>query len=99
MTYQEIVNTVASNLNLPSTFVNKVYRAYWRVVREHISSQPLKEDFSDEEFLILRPNVNIPSLGKFYVTVDRYRKMKRSYHRYLEQKALFDKEKTENKNN
>jgi hypothetical protein len=41
----------------------------------------LKEDLSDEEFLKLRPNVNIPSIGKFYVTLERYRKVKARFNK------------------
>jgi hypothetical protein len=41
----------------------------------------LKEDLSDEEFLKLKPNVNIPSLGKFYVTLERYRKVKARFNK------------------
>lgn len=76
MTYEEIVTEMSVRLNLPKGLVDKTYRAYWRAVREHIESLPLKEDLTDEEFLKLQPNVNIPSIGKLYVTLDRYRAMK-----------------------
>ena len=77
MTYNEIISEVAEKLSIPKETVNKVYRAYWKVVREHITSLPLKEDLSDEEFNKLQPNVNIPSIGKLHVTLDRYRRMKK----------------------
>ena len=48
MTYKEIIAEVAKELNLSETFVNKVYRAYWKAVRNHITSLPLKEDLTDE---------------------------------------------------
>lgn len=79
MTYDEILSQVARNLNLPEILVGRAYRAYWRAVKEHITSLPLKEDLSDEEFLRLRPNVNIPSIGKLYVTLDRYHGMKKHF--------------------
>ena len=41
-------------------------------MKKHISSLPLKEDLTEEDFSKLRPNVNIPSIGKLYVTYDRY---------------------------
>lgn len=56
------------------------------MVREHITSLPLKEDLTDEEFLKLQPNVNIPSIGKLSVTLDRYKGMKKQYKRRLEYK-------------
>lgn len=75
MTQKEILATVSVKLGLPKTFVTKVYRAYWRAVREHIESLPLKEDISDEEFKKIKPNVNIPSIGKLYVDLDKCRKV------------------------
>jgi hypothetical protein len=42
----------------------------------------LKEDLTDEEFLKLQPNVNIPSIGKLYVTPERYRRLKDHYKKY-----------------
>ena len=77
MNYNEIISEVAEKLSITKETVNKVYRAYWKVVREHITSLPLKKDLSDEEFNELQPNVNIPSIGKLYVTLDRYKKMKK----------------------
>lgn len=79
MTYNDIVNTVAQKLELPVHLVDKAYRAYWKAVREHITSLPLKEDLTDEQFLQLQPNVNIPSIGKLNVTLDRYHRMKKRF--------------------
>lgn len=78
MTLEGIITEVAEKLNLPKELVGKTYKAYWKSVREHISSLPLKQDLSEEEFKKLQPNVNIPSLGKLNVTLDRYRRMKKS---------------------
>jgi hypothetical protein len=85
MNYKEIISKVAEDLDLPKTLVDKTYRAYWRAIREYICSLPLKEDLSDEEFLKLRPNVNIPSIGKLYITLDRYRRVKDSYNNQINQ--------------
>lgn len=79
MTYNEIVAKVANDNNLSQRFVDRVYRAYWKVIRQHIASLPLKESLSDEEFSKLRPNVNIPSLGKLHVTLERYHGMKKHF--------------------
>lgn len=77
MTYDEIIKKVSEENNLPKTLVDRTYRAYWKAIREHITSLPLKEDLSDEEFLKLQPNVNIASIGKLNVTLDRYKRMKK----------------------
>ena len=77
MTYDEIIKKVSEENNLPKKLVDRTYRAYWRAIREHITSLPLKEDLSDEEFLKLQPNVNIASIGKLNVTLDRYKRMKK----------------------
>ena len=77
MTYDEIISKVADKLGLSVELVDKTYRAYWKSIREHITSLPLKEDLTDEEFLKLQPNVNIPSIGKLHVTLDRYKRMKK----------------------
>lgn len=79
MTYQEIIAAVAKSTGLERQLVDKAYRAYWKTVRSYITSLPLKDDLTDEEFMRLRPNINIPSIGKLYVTLDRYRRMKKAY--------------------
>jgi nucleoid DNA-binding protein len=80
MTYDEIVSEVAGSTGLSKKMVDKIYKLYWKSVREYIKSLPLKEDLTDEEFMKLKPNVNIPSLGKFYVSLDRYKKLKERYN-------------------
>lgn len=86
MTYKEIIADISVKLNLPKGLVDKTYRAYWRAVREHIESLPLKEELTDEEFLKLQPNVNIPSIGKLYVTLERYRAMKMFNKKLIQKK-------------
>lgn len=76
MTLNQIYEKVAQDTNLPKDIVAKIYKAYWKSIREYMMSMPFKEDLSDEEFKKLRPNVNIHSIGKLYVTLDRYRKIK-----------------------
>lgn len=80
MEYQSIIGKVASDMGLPKSLVDRAYRAYWRAVREHIVSLPLKDELTDEEFMQLQPNVNIPSIGKLYVTLDRYKRIKKRFH-------------------
>lgn len=77
MTYDDIITEVSIKLNLPKGLVDKAYRAYWKAVRAHITSLPLKANLTDDEFKELQPNVNIPSIGKLHVTFDRYKRMKK----------------------
>lgn len=80
MTFEEIIAKVAGDTGLPVTLVNRAYKSFWRAAKEHIASLPLKEDLTEEEFASLRPNINIPSLGKLCVTPERYRVLKNSYN-------------------
>lgn len=77
--YEEIIAQVSRDTGLPQVLVSRTYRSFWRAVREYISALPLKEDLSDEEFLKLQPNVNIPSIGKLHVTLKRYKGMKKHF--------------------
>lgn len=95
MTYDDIVTKVSEELGIPKGIVDRTYRAYWKAVKEHIASLPLKEDLTDKEFMKLQPNVNIPSIGKLYVTQDRYKGVKNKYSRLIKNRQ--DKDVTHNK--
>jgi len=82
MQYKEIISKISEEVGLSETMVDKIYKSYWRAVKEHIASLPLKDDLTDEEFLSLRPNINVPSIGKLYVTLKRYRGVKKR-HEYI----------------
>ena len=79
MTLSDAAAQVADSTGLAKTFIEEVYRAYWRSIREHIVALPLKEDMSDEKFFMVQANVNIPSIGKLHVPLDRYKKLRKSY--------------------
>lgn len=79
MRYTDLVNEVSEKLGLPSVVVDKVYRAYWRFIRNTIKELPLKEDIPKEDFLKLRTNFNIPSLGKLSCSYERVRRVRRRY--------------------
>ena len=101
MTYSEIISQVSSSIGLPKLLVDRTYKAYWKAIREYIKSLPLKEDLTDDEFKQLRPNVNIPSLGKLNVTLDRYHSTKKyfelHYKNYKENKYKKDNNAENNK--
>ena len=84
MIYEEIISRVAADTHLPARFVDRTYRAYWKAIRQHIIALPLMRDLTDEEFLQLQPNVNIPSLGKLNVTLDRYHGMKKYFEMHYQ---------------
>lgn len=86
MTYDEIIAKVAADNELPKKLVDKTYRAYWKSIREYIVSLPLKDDLTDDEFKDIRPNINIPSLGKLNVSLERYRTMKKLHNEYIKNK-------------
>lgn len=79
MTYEQIIESVANELQLPVDLVRKTYKAYWQFVRDTIQQLPLKDDISEEEFRKIKTNFNIPSLGKLYCTRDRYLRVKKRF--------------------
>lgn len=79
MTYEQIINTVSEELELPVSIVRNTYKAYWQFIRDTIQELPLKEDITEEEFSKLKTNFNIPSLGKLSCTRDRYLGVKKRF--------------------
>ena len=79
MDYNNAVSEISKELNLPPKVVDRVFKAYWRFIRETIQKLPLKDDLSEEQFQQLRTNFNIPSLGKLSCTYDRASKVKKRY--------------------
>lgn len=79
MTYSEIIDKISLDTGIKPEIIDKVYKAYWLYIRNSVQELPLKEDISEAEFLNLRTNFNIPSLGKLICTYDRYRGMKKRF--------------------
>ena len=93
MVYSEAITKVSEELGLDKNLVNKIYRAYWRAMKEYIVALPLKEDLSDEELKALKLNINIPSIGKLFITSDRYKRLKEKQRRaenYIKLKYVAD---------
>ena len=72
MKYSDIISKVSKELNVPIELVENTYKAYWNFIRATIEDLPLKTELSQEKYRNLRTNINIPSLGKLYVTWNRY---------------------------
>lgn len=87
--YNRAVSKVAKDLGLNPLKVDKVYRAYCKLIVDRLSSLPLKEDLTEEEFNELQVNVNLPSLGKLYTSWQTYKNLKKK--RLYVQKAKENK--------
>lgn len=79
MRYEDILNKVATDLNIPVEIVRLAYKSYWKFIRQTIQFLPLKDNLSEEEFSKLRTNFNIPSLGKLSCTFDRMTRVKKRF--------------------
>lgn len=80
MTYQEIISKVSGDTGIAPDTIDKTYKAFWLYIRNSIQELPLKEDISEEEFNRLRPNFNIPSLGKMVCTYKKYKGVKDKFN-------------------
>lgn len=87
--YNRAVKIIADRLGLPPAKVDKIYRAYCKLIVDKISSLPLKEDLTEEEFNKLQVNINLPSLGKLYTNWQTYLNLKQK-NKYV-QKAKENK--------
>lgn len=72
----KVYDKVALELGLNSSDVKEAYNLYWEYFRKSIESLPLKDSLNEEDFNSLKTSFNVPSLGKFYCTYDRYLRMK-----------------------
>lgn len=73
MTYKEVIKKVSEDTGIPIEVVDKTYKGFWLFIRNSVQKLPLKKELSETEFLNLRTNFNIPSLGKLTCTYDRYK--------------------------
>lgn len=91
MTYQEIIQKVSTDNNIPVDIVDKTYKSFWSFIRNSIQELPLKERLSESEFLQLRPNFNIPSLGKLSCTYHRYKAVKEKFNNIKNLRKRYEK--------
>ena len=76
---KEIILDVSRNLDISPDVIEKVYKAYWSFIKETIQALPLKDNLSEEEFVTLKTNFNVPSLGKLTCTLDKYNRVKKRF--------------------
>ena len=84
MNYPDIIGKVSQEMDIPLEVVDTAYKSYWKFIKQTIQSLPLKDDISEEEFVKLRTNFNIPSLGKLTCTFDRMMGVKKRF-KYIRQ--------------
>lgn len=80
MTYSEIVLKVSGDTGISPDIIDKAYKAFWLYIKNSVQELPLKEDLTETEFLNLRPNFNIPSLGKLCCPYSRYLGVKSKFN-------------------
>ena len=80
MTYKEILHRVSEDTGIDVEVVNKIYKSFWLYIKDSVQKLPLKEELTEAEFLALKPNFNIPSLGKLTCTYDRYKGIKKKFN-------------------
>lgn len=85
MTLKEIYTQVALKEGINKKDVELIYNNYWRFIKEFISSIPLKEEYTEEEYSKLKTSVNIPSIGKLHCTYKRYLSLKRKFNHKREE--------------
>lgn len=90
---ERTIRRLSQELNLPEDVIIKSYKAYWMYIRQTIEKLPLKEDMDEETFNRLRPNFNIPNLGKLACTYDRYVGLKKRNKLIKEKYAKHKKDK------
>lgn len=68
----DIVKQLSEELGVSERAIKEAYKGFFEFIRERVTSLPLKENLTEEEFNQLKTNFNIPSLGKLHCTYDRY---------------------------
>lgn len=66
--FQKIIKEISLKENLPPEVITVAYRSYWEFVKATAQALELKGEITEDEFNKLRPNFNIPSIGKLYIT-------------------------------
>ena len=94
MTLSDAVKKVAEEMNLPYDVCHRAYTSAWKFILTKAQGLPLSTDLPMEEFKKLRPNFNMPSLGKFHVTTEEF---ERTNRKYLQFKKIKEQKNAESK--
>lgn len=72
MRYQEAVKQAAKELNIPEDTALLAYTSMWKLIREKAGSLDLKnKEVTEAELFEMKPNFNLPLIGKLSVTIQR----------------------------
>lgn len=93
---EKIVREVADEMGIPQHVALKAYATQWEFILEKAQSLPLKDISTIEEFRELRPNFNIPSFGKFFITEQRFLNLKKRREMALNIRAQQQQNQEEN---
>lgn len=75
---QETIKKLAESLGLSEQAVRNAYKAYWKFIREKITSLNLKKNISEDDYSKLKTSFNLPSLGKLSCPYDRWERIRKS---------------------
>lgn len=89
---KRIIKLISIECKIPEATVEVAYRLYWKFIKESLEAIPVKDIQSQEEFNKYRTSINLPSLGKIFITFDKVQKQRRRYE-YLVK--LFNKKEEE----
>lgn len=72
MSYKSVVEEASKVTGIDKKTINKVYKLYWKFIKDKMFEYTLNDITDIEEFRKLRVNFNIPGLGKFGVSEKRF---------------------------
>ena len=90
MKIDDAIRTVAKELGVPYEVAHLAYMSAWKCMKEKIEALPLLT-CTLEEFRQLRPNFNMPAIGKFYVTEEEFLDTKKRLEYIIKNKEKKDK--------
>lgn len=79
MKTNEAIRKIAEELGIPYEVCKLAYDSSWEFIILKMKELPFHDDLTEEEFRKFRPNFNMPSLGKFAVTWDKYKRVKNRF--------------------
>lgn len=79
MSYKSVVKEASVITGIDSKIIDKVYKLYWKFIRDKVSEYNFTDITDIEDFRKLRVNFNIPRLGKFGVSEKRFLGVRKKY--------------------
>lgn len=74
---KDTLKRLSKELDIPEDTILKVYKSYWKFIKDTIKDLPLKEDITEEEYNKYKTSFNIPYLGKLACPYKRFTGMKK----------------------